>query len=1336
MSSGDRTGDGDAARTAVLEEEFDANYEPTSEEIVEYAAFLGMDPEKDSSLLWIARESLKAPLPPNWKPCQTDDGNIYYFNFVTGESIWDHPCDEYYKKLYENEKIKVAKHNEGSPALGTKEDRTESKPDEQMPKSAGVKSGTLNQDSLSELLSLSSLSSSSSRKSSNNSSPVNTLGTILNTKFQLVQSLESSALPPPTSSLVDRSLKLDSNVQRLDSQFANRTQPLRSAFASEKPRGPDDVVSSVTESGKVIDDKPAQDYAVGQAVSSTMLPVNKFAPDSPSLVADGQSSADAIVVMRSAPLSTSLSHQSHLIGGVASSAHSHISSKDVKFLSSTDRVDSPVNSPPAKSSSSEHSNLNQSDWDLDGTISDANISLSNSQRHNTDAAVSREGPTQNVEIEREDSEQVKGTTNRAGLPNFQTSPFVSPVKTSVESPDYRSNHQIASNSSDSRTNPQSPLDESERLQVFSTYGLATGKPSNGITHSSGRGGHPDGRGAGGDIYNINNHGLQVQVVQDKEVLHAHSPGENTANNLADHDVSDSVPASLTAARNGGVNGKQGGKPQTPVISLNSEKASVDLTQRQDRHPDASSTSEVFPREEITRAPNVDVNEREAIYSEYLGKQTNAVTSLNFSGEPGKSPMNSSVAAADNLLNVTGERENLFATYMERYSSDERGSTTTGVTPVDNMIPHCDPAGKDTTTVDGGVLSSERVSLYREYQSRHKETAVKSELRSKGIDEPAKVTCEHAEVQHDTVKVVVTSNEHSAPLTEPQLQEVILLCMEYVNNHRELGNSSKPLAPDDVITIFSEYVRGNGAQSGQLSKKSQPLHQLPIQADTVLSSTSISKFPETDDHPGPHDASQVSHLMPGATNTPRTYDQNITDFEQETEKRVAASEIAFRKMSDARIAAAEKLHTLEAEKKVFELKSLAELRLREAENQCNVEMERRQSELKRKFEEELTDVQRKYESELERKSQELQQISRKRISETEKEHSTCLEQIREQLSVRKQELEERCKRERVHREQEHELTKREMTERNKKELQKMEDAFEEDLKRAKKSRDDDLRSERVRFDAEVASLRRENQLAEETLKLRVQESQNKIAAQSNLVRVELDKIRAEVEVLADSLRKRKEALEKERSIVEASEKDLERRRLLLESKYESRNPIVDGIALSSGVPAAQQHKCIQLSDSLDLPGDSNAHVDRDIEQLVRRVIASTLRSDPRRRSRSHDREGFHIRRRSPRGPNFGHARHGEHDSSGDADSEEISRSFRYSRENSPGKSSVSFSQSPRRSPLKMEDLGENSQRRRSELKVHSHDYSPRPRGRIKASRRQLHHDNDGEVPIAWDTLQQP
>lgn len=59
-------------------------------------------PETEGYLLDIARRGLKAPLPDSWKPCKTTDTEeIYYFNFATGESSWDHPCDMYYKKEVE-----------------------------------------------------------------------------------------------------------------------------------------------------------------------------------------------------------------------------------------------------------------------------------------------------------------------------------------------------------------------------------------------------------------------------------------------------------------------------------------------------------------------------------------------------------------------------------------------------------------------------------------------------------------------------------------------------------------------------------------------------------------------------------------------------------------------------------------------------------------------------------------------------------------------------------------------------------------------------------------------------------------------------------------------------------------------------------------------------------------------------------------------------------------------------------------------------------------------------------------------------------------------------------
>ena len=35
---------------------------------------------------------------------QDATGDIYYFNFHTGDSVWDHPCDEYYRSMVTEER--------------------------------------------------------------------------------------------------------------------------------------------------------------------------------------------------------------------------------------------------------------------------------------------------------------------------------------------------------------------------------------------------------------------------------------------------------------------------------------------------------------------------------------------------------------------------------------------------------------------------------------------------------------------------------------------------------------------------------------------------------------------------------------------------------------------------------------------------------------------------------------------------------------------------------------------------------------------------------------------------------------------------------------------------------------------------------------------------------------------------------------------------------------------------------------------------------------------------------------------------------------------------------
>lgn len=99
----------DGTVSTVLDDVYDPNYEPTEQEIEEYAKFLGVDPATEPQLLWLGRAGLKEPMPKEWKPCKTDTGDVYYFNFETGESIWDHPMDEVFKARVETERARLKK---------------------------------------------------------------------------------------------------------------------------------------------------------------------------------------------------------------------------------------------------------------------------------------------------------------------------------------------------------------------------------------------------------------------------------------------------------------------------------------------------------------------------------------------------------------------------------------------------------------------------------------------------------------------------------------------------------------------------------------------------------------------------------------------------------------------------------------------------------------------------------------------------------------------------------------------------------------------------------------------------------------------------------------------------------------------------------------------------------------------------------------------------------------------------------------------------------------------------------------------------------------------------
>ncbi|TKS81355.1 Centrosomal protein of 164 kDa [Collichthys lucidus] len=126
----------------ILEEDYDETYIPSEQEIQEYAREIGIDPDSEPELLWLAREGIVAPLPPEWKPCQDVTGDIYYFNFSSGQSTWDHPCDEHYRCLVAQERER-AQSAATAGGTGAKKDKEKKKKKEKKEKKEKKKKETL-----------------------------------------------------------------------------------------------------------------------------------------------------------------------------------------------------------------------------------------------------------------------------------------------------------------------------------------------------------------------------------------------------------------------------------------------------------------------------------------------------------------------------------------------------------------------------------------------------------------------------------------------------------------------------------------------------------------------------------------------------------------------------------------------------------------------------------------------------------------------------------------------------------------------------------------------------------------------------------------------------------------------------------------------------------------------------------------------------------------------------------------------------------------------------------------------------------------------------------------
>ncbi len=111
---------------------FDEDDPMLKEAIIEHCKYLGIDPVTQSEYVWIAKKSMLAPVPEGWEQVIDDNGVPFYHNVGTGESQWEHPDDEHYrrmfKKLLEEDKKSMAskiKKGKGKPSR-TKGDKDNS----------------------------------------------------------------------------------------------------------------------------------------------------------------------------------------------------------------------------------------------------------------------------------------------------------------------------------------------------------------------------------------------------------------------------------------------------------------------------------------------------------------------------------------------------------------------------------------------------------------------------------------------------------------------------------------------------------------------------------------------------------------------------------------------------------------------------------------------------------------------------------------------------------------------------------------------------------------------------------------------------------------------------------------------------------------------------------------------------------------------------------------------------------------------------------------------------------------------------------------------------------
>eukprot|EP01048_Picozoa_sp_COSAG05_P004085 COSAG05_NODE_208_length_14084_cov_4.973671_2_plen_998_part_00 len=78
-----------------------------NERLHDYARSIGIDPQTEQSLMYLAEAGYKAPLPPGWEAGRDKNGRDVYRDLRSGKTCWEHPEDAYYTELVVSERAKL-----------------------------------------------------------------------------------------------------------------------------------------------------------------------------------------------------------------------------------------------------------------------------------------------------------------------------------------------------------------------------------------------------------------------------------------------------------------------------------------------------------------------------------------------------------------------------------------------------------------------------------------------------------------------------------------------------------------------------------------------------------------------------------------------------------------------------------------------------------------------------------------------------------------------------------------------------------------------------------------------------------------------------------------------------------------------------------------------------------------------------------------------------------------------------------------------------------------------------------------------------------------------------